>query len=161
MKHFSFLFLILSSINSFAASVPACLSQSGQRLEVDNARTIELERTTPNQYVTQAHVQGVISDLYPDRNGHQHFAIQFPGTAVGIEVVYNAGFGDLPDLRVGMTVEACGEYITSNQPTDRYPASPMGAIIHWVHRNPHPRPGAHPSGFLVINGQICGQNAAL
>jgi len=45
-----------------------------------------------------------------------------------------------------MTVEACGEFIKSTAPAGGYPASPLGA-------------DAHASGYLVIDGQLCGQDA--
>lgn len=35
------------------------------------------------------------------------------------------------------------------------PPSPDGAILHWVHRSPSAR---HDSGFVVIDGVVCGQN---
>ncbi len=158
MNRFVLLLLVLLGQSSLVNASPQCLNRAGQNLAIDNNSTLSMEQTTPNQYTTQAHVVGVISDIYPDHNGHQHFAISFTGVTGGIEVVYNAGFGDLPDLNIGMTVEACGEYITSNAATAQYPASPMGAIIHWVHKNPNQGAGAHPSGYLVINGVLCGQD---
>ncbi len=160
MKSASLLFLIFFSQLAFAGSIPQCLSKSGQKLGIDDAQAIHLEKTTANQFKTEAHVQGLISDVYPDHNGHKHFAIQFPGTDAGIEVVYNELFGVLPVLRVGMTVEACGEFITSTGATAQYPASPKGAIIHWVHINPNQGVDRHASGYLVINGQLCGQDAS-
>jgi hypothetical protein len=74
-----------------------------------------------------------------------------------IELVYNDSFGELPELRLGMDVEACGDYITSYAPSGPYPASPDGALVHWVHHNPH---GSHPDGYVVIDGKVFGWTRA-
>lgn len=154
-----FLSLFFISTLSFSDDRSLKCLYKGKNLPVDDATVLKLEKTTQNQYTTQARVDGFVSEIYPDRNGHHHFAIQFnEDTRDGIEVVYNDQFGVLPDIKVGMKVEACGEYITSNKATAQYPASPMGAIIHWVHINPSKGPKAHPSGFLVIDGSVYGQN---
>lgn len=160
MKQIISLGLFLVSASAFATdAIPHCMSGS-RDLPIDDQAVIQLERTTANQYKTEAHVQGTISTLYADHSGHKHFAIKFNNqTNDGIEVVYNEVFGALPDLKVGMVVEACGEYITSNAPTSQYPASPMGAIIHWVHINPNQGVDQHASGFLLIDGKLCGQDA--
>ena len=151
--------LSLNSIAGPADSLPHCLSQDGAELAIDNNLVLKLEQTTQNQFKTQAHVLGVVSDLYPDHSGHQHFAIKFPDNGGQIEVVYNTVFGNLPVISVGTSVEACGEYITSNAATSQYPASSNGAIIHWVHINPNQGKDAHPSGFLVVDHKLCGQDA--
>ena len=136
-------------------TAPHCLDRNGKELPIDNSGVLTLKTSTPNQYTTQEHVKGTISVIYPDRNGHHHFAIQIGSDAEqGIEVVFNDEFGSVPGLTVGMTVEACGEYITSNQATAQYPPSPMDAIIHWVHINPNG--SGHPSGFLMIDGKLYG-----
>lgn len=155
-----FLAIILIGTALNAQGSPVCLAKDGQTLPIDDANALNLEATTPNQYTTEAHVEGVISDIYPDHSGHNHFAIQFPGTSGGIEVVYNQSFGALPELSPGMTVEACGEFITSTEATSQYPASPMNAIIHWVHINTSRGKGAHPSGYLVIDGELYGQDTS-
>jgi hypothetical protein len=155
---------IFSASAIFASDfVPPCVSTDGSTLPIDNSSALNLEASSgvPNQYTIEAHVEGTITALYPDHSGHEHFAIQLGSDpSQGIEVVYNEDFGNLPALSVGMTVEACGDFVKSNAPAGPYPASPMGAIIHWVHINPSQAPGAHPSGFLVINGQLCGQDAS-
>ena len=145
--------------STFAESLPHCLSQDGNELPIDNNSVLNLEHTTQNQYKTQSHVAGVVSDVYPDHSGHQHFAIKFNGNEGQIEVIYNTVFGSLPAIRIGMPIEACGEYITSNAATSQYPASSNGAIIHWVHINPNQGKDSHPSGFLVVNNTLCGQDA--
>ena len=71
-----------------------------------------------------------------------------------IEVIYNEAFGDVEeDVKVGDQVEACGDYITSNAPSGPYPASPDGAILHWVHMASG---SGHPNGYLRINGMLYG-----
>ena len=57
-----------------------------------------------------------------------------------------------------MSIEACGDYITSTAQSGPYPPSPDGAILHWVHMNPAGR--GHDAGFLAINGTLYGQDAA-
>ena len=141
-------------------AAPHCVSRD-REIPIENDAVLELKKTTKNQYKTQEHVSGTISTVYPDRNGHKHFAIKIgPDTDDQIEVVYNEVFGVLPQLSAGMTVEACGEYITSNEATVQYPPSPVGAIIHWVHINPNQGVDSHASGFLLIDGKLCGQDAS-
>lgn len=116
-----------------------------------------MKQSTPNQYLARAHVEGVVRQIYPEKNGHTHFEIALgPNPGDTLEVIYNSSFGSLPELDVGLKVEACGDYITSYASTHMYPASPDGAIIHWVHGNPSGH--GHPSGFLVIEGVLYGQN---
>lgn len=153
------LVVLLPVLAQATDAIPHCYFK-GSDLPVDNARVEELERTTANQYKTQGHVRGILTQIYADHTGHKHFAIEFEGIpGAGIEVIYNEVFGALPELKVGMVVEACGEYITSTQPTGHYPASPMGAIIHWVHINPNQGFDAHPSGFVMLDGVLYGQDA--
>jgi hypothetical protein len=137
--------------------IPPCLDKNQNVIPIENERVLEMKKSTPNQYKTQSHVMGPITEIYPDSSKHQHFAIQLGQSPdEGLEVIYNIEFGDLPELKIGMMVEACGEYITSNAPS-RFPASPMGAIIHWVHINPRGGAKAHPSGFVAIDSYLYGQ----
>ena len=62
--------------------------------------------------------------------------------------------GAIPKIQKGMSVEACGDYITSTQTTAQYPASPDGAILHWIHKNP--KPGGHASGYVEVDNVIYG-----
>lgn len=150
---------LIPAVAGATDSIPHCYFK-GADLPVDNARVVDLERNTPNQYKTQGHVRGLLTEVYADHTNHKHFAIEFEGIpGAGIEVVYNETFGRLPRLSPGMLVEACGEYITANKPAGHYPASPMGAIIHWVHINPNQGFDAHPSGFVMLDGVLYGQDA--
>jgi hypothetical protein len=127
----------------------------------NNSQVLGWKSAAQNQFEGRAHVQGAIVRVYPDRNGHHHFAIQIgPDAGDTVEIVYNEDFGPTPPPAVGMQVEACGDYITSVGPSsgpngEVYPASPDGALVHWVHMAP-PRSN-HTSGYLVLGGVLTGQ----
>lgn len=158
MKMSIILWLISSalSFNSFAAGAE-CLA-GGQTLNINNQVIIQWKSTTRNQYRNRAHIQGVLIKNYPDKTGHDHFEVQIGSNPTDtVEVIYNEEFGTIPEVKAGARFEACGDYITSNATSGGYPASPDGAIVHWVHQSPDP--GRHDSGFLMINGVLYGQNA--
>lgn len=137
-------------------AAPPCLDTKGRVLPIDNDQVIDWKNSTPNQFKGRAHVSGPVVLVYPDKNDHSHFLIQIGKDENDtLEVIYNINFGELPALTDGDQVEACGDYITSNAPYQRYPASPAGAIIHWIHRAPNPK--KHPHGFLTINDHVYGQ----
>ena len=132
--------------------IPKCEGRNGEALSVDNQRVLGFKFSTPNQFLERARVDGRVVRILSSRPEHDHFEIQIgPKPQDTLEVVFNRDFGS-PQAKVGDEVEACGDYITSNAPTERYQPSPSGAIIHWVHENS--RGGAHPDGFLVTNDQI-------
>ena len=122
----------------------------------NNAQVLQWKTSTQNQFTSRGHVQGTIQRIFPDHSGHHHFELAL-GSSPGddVEIVFNEGFGTTPPLRSGMSVEACGDYITAYAASGGYPPSPDGALIHWVHRSDNP--GRHPSGFLVIDGTVYGQ----
>ncbi|MBC7395993.1 MAG: DUF3465 domain-containing protein [Bdellovibrionales bacterium] len=137
-------------------TAPDCLDNKGKALPVIDQQVIQWKSTTANQFLARARVQGVVSDIFPDHNGHTHFAIILSANPKdNLEIIYNQSFGALPHIAVGMNVEACGDYITSDAATTQYPASPAGAILHWIHRNPSSH--GHASGYLMINGALYGQ----
>ena len=149
--------LMLAYSQAFAggASLPACLSDSGEDLAVNNEQVLQWKISTPNQTLERAHVSGAFVQSYPDETGHNHFEIQIgPDSGDTLEVVSNIEFGALPELSPGDVIEACGDYITSDAATSQYPISPDDAIIHWIHQNPSGK--GHPSGFLAINGVLYG-----
>lgn len=169
-------FLLLSQLAMAMDAVPSCPAfalkqQNGGdpgSLPVNNDQVLRWKRageqdSSNNNYHDRGHVQGTVVQVYPDRNGHNHFSVKVgPDANDTVEVVYNQDFGSVPDPQVGMPVEACGDYITSVAPTpgpsgQTYPASPDHALIHWVHMAPA-RSG-HNSGFLVVNGVLTGQDA--
>ena len=110
---------------------------------------------------------GIVVKTLPARNGHVHFIIsigknmdsQSICNSDTLEVVYNSEFGAINpavDIRPGQHVQACGDYITSIKPTQRYPVSLACGIIHWVHQNL--RPDGHKDGYLFIEGKFYGRN---
>jgi hypothetical protein len=149
-------FVCLTSTAAIAAKdVPDCIG-AGKPIPIDNEQVVEWSDTTPNQFQARGHVEGEISNLFEDQTGHAHFAIRIgKKTDDEVEIIYNEGFGKLPELQVGMAVEACGDYITATAKAGHYPPSPVGALIHWVHKSDSPK--KHPSGFLIINDQLYGQ----
>jgi hypothetical protein len=141
---------------SFSEAVPPCLDDQYRPLNIDNAHVLRLRESTQDQYKDRAFVNGVVTNVYADRTGHNHFALNLDSHPAGdIEIIYNQKFGRIPQIVPGMNVLACGDYITAG-PRSRLP-SPMGAIIHWVHYNPGDRDGGkHPHGFIGVNGRIYG-----
>ena len=138
--------------------IPDCLA-GGLPLANNNVQVLQWKTNTNNQYRNRGHVSGPIEQIYPNINGHAHFEIQIGDTATDtLEVIYNESFGPLPELKTGMNIEACGDYITSTAQSGPYPPSPTGAIIHWIHRSPNLK--KHDSGYLAIDGILYGQDAA-
>ena len=137
---------------------PPCLS-GGQELNVNNAAVLQWKTSTQNQYRNRGHIQGVLVRDFPDHSGHHHYEVQIGGNPKDlIEVIYNEQFGPVPAAQPGAQFEACGDYITSTAQSGPYPASPDGAIIHWIHKSPNLK--KHDSGYLIVNGVVCGQNSA-
>jgi hypothetical protein len=154
------LFPLASFVNAPSAhadQAPDCLANNGSVIPVINNQVAQWEQTTPNQYLARAHVAGPIVQIYPDQNGHHHFAIQITQDA-RLEVVYNEDFGATPAVSVGMNVDACGDYITSTAQSGSFPPSPDNAIIHWVHESPNLN--KHQNGYLMIDGVLYGQGPA-
>lgn len=144
---------ILLPLQTFAANPPCMAGPTA--LPLDNSQVLYYKRTTPNQFLARGYISGTLTRVFPPQNGHDHFEILLtPNKGDTIEVVYNKSFGPLPQLKPGMQVVACGDYITSNAPAGPYQASPSGAIIHWVHRTDNPK--KHDGGFLVIDGGLFG-----
>jgi hypothetical protein len=133
-----------------------CLNTSHEPMPYQNNEVLQWKRSTPDQTLKRALVNGVITGIYPSKTGHTHFSVSIDGDRIGdLEVIYNDDFGALPQIQIGMAVVACGDYITVG-PRARLP-SPMGAIIHWLHHNPGDRDGGrHKHGFLIINGRPYG-----
>jgi hypothetical protein len=136
--------------------LPECVGSP----QVNNDQVLKWKTSTQSGFTARALVMGVLVAILTDQGAHLHLEIdlgnQSSGRANHLEVIYNKQFGETPPLRVGMQVEACGDYITSTQVNNGYPPSPVGAIIHWIHMSP--KPDRHPSGFLVIDGKLTGMN---
>jgi hypothetical protein len=125
-----------------------CLDH-GKSLNVINDQVIEWKSNTANAFLARARIEGTVDQVFPDHSGHRHFSLKIgPQPKDHIEVIYNLSFGNLPTPTIGMTAEACGDYITSIAQTGSYPPSPDGGIIHWVHRSPH----GHEPGYVILNG---------
>ena len=149
--------LFLSHLAFSADTLPECLDHQVP-VPINNDQVVAWKDSTANQFRARGHVTGPIMEIYPNATGHQHFEVKLGNQPEDtLEVIYNTSFGNLPILKIGMTVEACGDYITSTAQSGPYPASPVGAIIHWIHRSPNLK--KHESGFLAIDGVLYGQDA--
>lgn len=153
-KNFVSLLLTLTfSSLVWASTKPICMSK-GQVLTIMNEQVLQWKKQTRNQYKNRAHVEGTLANLYPDKTGHVHISLRIGDAEKDtIEVIYNEKFGRLPDLQIGSEIQACGDYITSNARTKRYPTSPDGAILHWVHKSNN---GRHDHGFMIIDDIVYG-----
>ena len=141
------------SLSTYALEpIPDC---SGA-LNINNEDVLKWKTSTPNQFKARGHIEGTLQKTFKDKTGHKHWEIRIGDKSKDlIELIYNEDFGRLPESYIGMKIEACGDYITSNKPTGNLPASPDGAIIHWVHISSTPK---HPSGFVVVDGTVYGQH---
>lgn len=153
IKRIFFSLVMFFSINysSFAATPnldETCLDH-GKPLDVINEQIIKWKSSTANAFLARARIEGTVDQVFPDHSGHRHFSLKIgPNPTDHIEVIYNLSFGALPVPTIGMSAEACGDYITSIAQTGSYPPSPDGGIIHWVHRSPH----GHEPGYVILNG---------
>ena len=155
MKHLLLIMTVCLSAAAGATDAPPCLDH-GSPLQMNDQQVIDWKHTSKNQFHARAHIQGKLTQLYRDKTGHHHFQMQIEATTPdSIEVIYNEDFGTVPPLTVGASIEACGDYITSNQNAGGYSASPDGAIVHWLHKSTN---NSHDSGYLIIDGVVTGQN---
>lgn len=151
-----------SEASDTAGAIPGleCKGKENQNLPINNEEVLKWKESTPNQFKARAHVMGTIVGTLLDRDSHLHIEIDLnsgPQMARNehLEVVYNKKFGEVPQYRNGMILQACGDYITATQSSGNYKPSPVGAIIHWVHMSPDPH--RHAGGFLAIDGKVTGQ----
>lgn len=125
----------------------------GKLISVMNEQALKW-KSEVNGFHARALISGTVDEVFPDHSGHRHFSLKIgPNNEDHIEVIYNESFGAMPLAQVGDSAEACGDYIVSSQQTGGYPASPDGAIVHWVHKSPH---ASHDDGFVVLNGILYG-----
>jgi hypothetical protein len=91
------LFGVFFTVSVHAAPVPPdCFDQKRRLLQVNNRQVIEWRENTPNQFQSRALVQGVITQIYPEKTGPAHFALNLDSHPAGdIEIIYNQDFGDL------------------------------------------------------------------
>ncbi len=145
---------ILPTLAISSDAVPPCIA-NGRPIPINNAQALAWKGSTPNQFRARSNILGRVVRVYPNQSDHNHFSLQIgPGPRDTIEVIYNVEFGQLPQIAIGMQVEACGDFINSFAQAGPYPASPDGAIIHWVHYSPSGN--QHDSGFLMIDGILYG-----
>jgi hypothetical protein len=142
-------------------NLPTCLDKNRQAIRGDNnAEVLRWKEQTKNQYKDRALISGVLVGVILDRKSHLHLEVNLTGDENSkdarehIEIVYNKSFGEVAAVSPGMKVQACGDYITSNEQSGPYKPSPMGAIVHWVHKSN--TPDRHASGFLAIDGKVYG-----
>lgn len=148
--------MALSASAAFAGAAPVCYDDQGNAIpDNNNAQVLQWKQTEPNNWQGRGNIEGTVIDVEPDASGHNHFIIQIGPDAQTdiVEVIYNYDFGDLPQITVGMDIEACGDFIQAFAQSGPYAASPAGAIIHWVHGDPAQR---HPDGFVMVNGTVYG-----
>jgi len=158
---------------------PPCMKTADEVLPINNEEVLRWKRETKHNFYARGHIKGVISAVYAiqpnDRPGVSHSMFQLtlgPGEDDIILMQYNRHFGVLPDLRVGMKVEACGEYVTKNRTKaiparEARPASegvparkaraarearPQGALFHIMHWWGAPE----TSGYIKIDGRVYG-----
>lgn len=154
--------VLISPVAFSADSLPECPDLRGNPIRVDNDRVLHLKKSTKNQYKDRAYISGVLVGVIQDRKSHLHLDVFIGESRAGtgrdsdIEIVHNKEFGSpgAKELRPGMEVTACGDFINAFDRAGNYPPSPVGAIIHWTHMAP--RPG-HGAGFLAVDGKLHGQ----
>lgn len=147
---------------STPAALPECLDTRGQPLEVNNREIVQWKATQPNQFRERGLITGRFVTFLVNKTSHLHFDVLLDSPSVDpknkfsnhLEVVYNRDFGDVQDLKEGDRVAACGDFIVSTAQSGPYPASPVGAIIHWVHKSNNTR--KHADGYLMINDAMYG-----
>ena len=144
--------------------IPVCVNNRGDRIaDPNNDQVLQWKKSTPNQYLNRGYIKGTLVGVYDATKGHLHLDVFIGNDGTGttgkdtdLEVIYNQEFGtvDTSQLKPGAQVIACGDYITSTKQSGPYPPSPLGAILHWVHKAMNDN---HPSGFLMIDGRLYGQ----
>jgi hypothetical protein len=136
------------------ARMPVCLDGS-EELRVDNERVLDLKRTSKNQTLARAFIEGKVISEDHRKNDHDHFVISIgPGKDDTLEIIYNDDreFGPLGQINIGDDITVCGDYITSTARARGYDPSPQGAIVHWIHYNPGDRSDSHEHGFVMLRG---------
>ncbi len=125
-------------------------------LNFNNGQILDWKVKSRSGFQSRGHIIGRLLKQYPGKPGHGHYQVHIGKNQKDtIELIYNTDFGPMPSrLTVGMTVEACGDYITSTQKNGNYPASPDGAILHWVHINPSQK--GHEHGYVIMGDTLTG-----
>lgn len=155
MKRLGKIFLILTWIATATAYADVNCMSHGQVLPLMNTQALQWKTTQRSGYHSRVLISGTVDQVFPDQTGHHHFSVKIgPNPNDHIEVIFNEGFGSMPDVRVGDSAEACGDYIVATSSNGGYPPSPDGALVHWVHKSPNP--SQHDDGFVILNGTMYG-----
>jgi len=147
---------VLLVLSHFALADEVTCMDHGQALEVNNDQALQWRDQKPSGFHARGFISGTVDEVFPDHSGHRHFSLKIgPNAEDHIEIVYQQEFGYMPLPSVGDSAEACGDYIVATRSNGRYPPSPDGALVHWVHRSDNDR---HDDGFVVLNGTVYGDN---
>ncbi len=163
---------VLACVALFAASpalakgkgfaLPDCLDREERVLDVNNEEVLRWKEETPNGYKDRALVTGTLVGVLLDRRSHIQLEVDLTpesdanGRRDHLEIIFSKDFGKVSDVRPGLEVTACGDYITANKRKGHFPPSPVDAILHWVHKSTNEN--RHPSGFMAINGVLYGND---
>jgi hypothetical protein len=130
--------------------IPVCYNNKDKVL-TENHQAINLRDFMENGFKTRALLEGTLIRVLANSQGHTHLEVDldndFQTSDDRIEVIYNNEYGELPEVKNGDHLIACGDFIL-----DTY--SPFKAIIHWLHKSPNIR--KHNDGFLAINNIVFG-----
>lgn len=142
---------LLLLIASAAAGVPTCLDKKN-KLSIDNHMAINLRDFREHGFKTRALIDGLLMITMENRQGHTHLEIDldqdFQTADDRLEVIFNNNYGELPELKAGDHIIACGDFIVDAN-------SPHKAVIHWLHKSPNIK--KHDDGYLSINGIVFGK----
>jgi hypothetical protein len=147
---------VLLTVSHFALADEMTCMDHGRELAVNNDQALRWRDERPSGFHTRAFISGTVDEVFPDRTGHRHFSLKIgPHFEDHIEIVYEQNFGRMPLPSVGDPASACGDYIVATESNGRYPPSPDGALVHWVHRSNNDR---HDDGFVVLKGIVYGND---
>ena len=116
---------------SQAFASPICDNDQWQPIGNNDQQVLQWKQSVPNAWLGRAHIYGNVVAVLPDATGHNHYIVQIGPNAQTdvIELIYSYEFGALPQVGVGMPVEACGDFIQSYARSGPYAPSPAGAIV--------------------------------
>lgn len=163
--------LIQSALSAISFDYETRCFSGPDEIQIDNEQVVKWKKEEKNQFRARSKVSGTIVGEVSDNGSHYHFSIVLdepeeqegkkqknltlvkkddPRESRRLEVIYNQSFGDLVDLAEGKRLVVCGDFINSYARSGRYPPSPDGAIIHWVHHNPGNRASSkhHEHGYI-------------
>jgi len=140
-------------------TLPICRDKMKTPFRSNNAEVLKWKTSTRNQWQDRGYIIGKLVKVLQQRPSHTHLEIDISANgssdaADHIEIIYNREFGDIQNPAPGQLVAACGDFINSFDRAGKYPASPVGAIVHWVHASN--TPNKHSHGFVSVNGKLYG-----